>query len=504
MNCIGCINGGFLSPIYAMITYLIPQISNIKGKINMSYTFDPTGKALQNKVIGETKLIGLLPGRTHLYAIPLNGPFFSEGFIVKYTPAVGAERILIESIDYKFGFLYLDATRKINKPVYAAISLTDLTLNGTLTYSYQTLGSTYSTDSDTISSIENISENDPLFSIWENEVTMPEVPLITHPWSVVNVDDVSRTVEELAKIGLVAHLRPSFLPEPGEEVFIPTAQEVGLGNVPNYPKATLQQALAGVDDQSLMTPAMTAPAIRAEVINQLSSVGYLVPIPYQGGIEINVNKFTVSYLDEVYIIKKESVPFVTTGIWNDDRVNFNLFDYAQNEIWARTYITVTGDEPVAKELGVVFDVDIEHDSRLVPQLVLNDFVFLVHSADYKLSGDKLYVHHPISEGDKLVLFTKRSMLSLNRERHVDKVFIINGSTNIFDISDIDSSINIDNLRVTLNDYIILNSQENDYAIIDGLLIINYRLGTGDVLEIENIDSAPILGKAALRSLLAIS
>jgi hypothetical protein len=75
---------------------------------------------------------------------------------------------------------------------------------------------------------------------------------------------------------------------------------------------------------------------------------------------------------------------------------------------------------------------------------------------------------------------------------------------MFDISDIDSSINTDNLRVTLNDYIILNSQENDYAIINGFLIINYRLGTGDVLEIENIDSAPIFGKATLRSLLAIS
>lgn len=470
----------------------------------MSYAFDPTGKALQNRVIGETKLIGLLPGRTRLYMLPVNGPFFAEDFSIKYTPAVGPERVLVESIDYKFGFLFLDATRNINKQVYAGISFTDLTLNGTLTYNYQALGSVYSTDPSVLEFIEIDGGDDPLFTTWDSVVSMPEVPLITHPWSIVNVDDVSRTVEELEKIGLVAHLRPSFLPEPGEEVFLPSPQEIGLGNVPNYPKADETQAIDNTNDETLMTPAMTALAVESEVVKQLSSIGYLIPVNYQGSITISNKRFTVKYLDEVYVIKEASVPYTTSGVWENDRVHFELFSYAQNERWVRTYLTVTGNEPVAKELGLIFDVDVEHDSRIVPQLMLNDFIFLVHTVDYKLTGNKLYLHYPVDVDDKLVLFTKRSLMSVNRERHVDKVLIINASTNIFDISDIDNNIDPANLRVTLNDYLVLNAQENDYVIQNGILVVYYRLGTGDVLEIENIDSAPIFGKAALRSLLADS
>lgn len=50
-----------------------------------------------------------------------------------------------------------------------------------------------------------------------------------------------------------------------------TAAQVGLGNVPNYAKSTMAQALAGSDDASLMTPYLVAQAITVGTPQALSS-----------------------------------------------------------------------------------------------------------------------------------------------------------------------------------------------------------------------------------------
>ena len=482
-----------------MITYLIPEIHNIKGKVDMTYAFDPTGKSLQNQVIGETKPISLAQGRTRLYLIPLKGPYYSQSLTIKYTPIAGPERILVESIDYIPSFQFVDATRKANAPVYAAISFIDLTLNGTVTYNYQSVGTSYETAPAIIQTIETTGTNDPLFTVWDTVVALPEVPVVTHPWSVVNVDDVARSVEELAKVGLVAHLRPRFLQEPGEEVFIPTPEEIGLGNLPNYPAATQQAAIEGTDTESLMTPATTKAAVEAELTRQLSEIGYLVPLPYAGSLYITNPRATIDYQDETYAIKDESVPYTTTGVWAEDEPYFELIKYADREKWARTNIVVTGSEPVIDGLGSVIDVTVEHDSRVSPQLIINDVLYLIHTVDFKLSDDKLYINYPLNIDDRLLLLTKRSLMSVNRDKQINKVFVLTNNDNTFDVSDV--SVDTDNLRVTLNDFIILTTEQNDYSIVDGILTVNYRLAAGDILEVENIDNSSIFGKSFLRSLL---
>lgn len=465
----------------------------------MLNAFDPTGKAVQNQIIGENKTISLAPGRNYLYIIPSQGPYFPGSLVIKYTPISGAERFLAEGVDYLPSFQFVDATRKINAPVNAGISFIDLTLNGTVTYNYQALGSTYITAGATITSIETTSLVDPMFTTWDSLVTLPAVPTVDYPWTTVNVDDVHRTVEELAKVGLVAHLRPKFLNTPGTEVFIPTPEEIGLGEVPNYPPATLQQAIAGTNNASLMTPLTTAAAVESEVIKQLANVGYLVPVEYAGSIYIENERFTIKVGDEVYVIKAGSLPYTTSGVWANDAVHFELFKYAQKENWNKTYITVSGTEPSTAALGIEFNVSIEHDSRVVPQLIINDVIFAVYMADYKLSDDKLYVKYPLATGDRLLLQTKRSLMSVNRDQVINKVFHVAGGATSFNLGDV--NIDPDNLRVTLNDFIILNAQQGDYSITNNILAVTYALAVGDVLEVENIDTAPIFGKTALRSIL---
>lgn len=466
----------------------------------MTYAFDPTGKSNQNKIIGETKTISLAPGRSHLYVIPVDGPYFSDSLAIKYTPVSGAERILSEGVDYRHGFQYVDATRKINTPIYAGISFIDLTLNGTVTYNYQSIGSDYASNVSVIADIEANSVADPLFTAWDSLVTLLPVPTVTYPWTTVNVDDVHRTVEALDKVGLVAHLRPKFLSEPGEEVFIPTAQEIGLGNVPNYPPATEQDALDGTSSTTLMTPDLTALAVQGELAKQLADMGYPVPLTYAGGLDITLQKTTVKFEGQTYVIKDNSVPFVTSGVWDNDSSKFEIFKYADYEKWNRTYITVTGTEPTLPIIGKVFDINVEHDSRILPQLILNDIIFLVFTIDYKMDASKLYVNYPLQAGDKLVLHTKRSLMSTKTDKMINKVINVNDNNVVFDITDI--NVDKDNLRVVLNDLITLNPNIGDYSISNGMLTVNYRLAVGDILEVENLDASTMFGKMVMRSILA--
>lgn len=464
----------------------------------MTIPFDPTGKSLYNKIIGESKSVSLIPGRTHLFVVPLKGPFFSESLVIKYTPVSGAERVLTEGVDYALGFQFAEATRRVNAPIYAAIEFNDLTLNGSVTYSYQSIGSDYETSSVTIASIESTSLADPVFTTWESVTSMPIVPVVDFPWTSVNITNVQRAVEELAKVGIVAHLRPAFLPEPDETVFVPTAQEVGLGQVPNYPPATLQQALDGTSDASLMTPVKTAAAVQAEVIRQLADIGYLVPVDYAGGINITNSKFTVNVDDEVYVIKDSSLPHTTSGVWSTDSVHFDLFQNAKKEKWVKTYVTVAGTESTNPLLGKIFNIDVEHDSRITPQLILNDLTYLQYGVDYKISNDKLYVSFPVGTGDRLVLHTKRSLLSLSRDKAINKVFVVAGGAVTFPLGDI--GIDPDNLRVTLNGINVLNAQTSDYSITGSTLTVAYPIANGDVIEVENIDSAVVGGSSGSVSL----
>lgn len=464
----------------------------------MAYDLDPTGKSLRNKIINETKTVSLVPGRSHLFVIPFDGPYYAQSLFVKYTPVSGESRVLLPDVDYYPVFPYAEATRKINAPIFAGIEFIDRTLNGTVTYAYQTMGGTYGADLATIASLESGFTGDPQFTAWETQVTLPAVPVITHPWTVANVDDVANAVTELEKVGLVVHLRPKFLPEPGQEVFIPTASEIGLGNVPNYPAATNQQALEGTETQALMTPATTKVAVTAEVTRVLSESGYLVPIAYAGSIYITDPKTTIEYQDKVYAIRATALPYTTTGVWAVDKAYFVVVRGSEIENWVRTPITVTGNETVIDSLGKVFAISVEHDSIILPQLVLNDVNFLVYGIDYKMSDDALYVSYPVDVGDGLVLHTKRSSVNLNRENQINKVFVTTTANNVFDISN--KNVNSENIRVTINDFVILDPTVGDYTVSNGILTINYIIGIGDIIEIENIDTAPMLGKAFLRSL----
>lgn len=59
---------------------------------------------------------------------------------------------------------------------------------------------------------------------------------------------------------------------------------------------------------------------RADIDELIAGLGYLAPVPYDTGLDVEDIKFTVSYNGDVYAPKPELVPF-TTGTWNPDQWN---------------------------------------------------------------------------------------------------------------------------------------------------------------------------------------
>jgi hypothetical protein len=74
------------------------------------------------------------------------------------------------------------------------------------------------------------------------------------------------------------------------------------------------------------------------------------------------------------------------------------------------------------------------------------------------------------------------------------------TTGLFTLDSLDN-IDTDDLRVRLNDLLILSRAQGDYSFTGNVLQITYPLALGDVVEVESLDTTSELGTQVLRNLL---
>jgi hypothetical protein len=462
-----------------------------------TYNLDPTGIALQNNVIGETKTLNLPASRNFLFVVPTYGPIFDTDVIIQYTNLSSVSRILQVGVDYYLGFKFLDATTKSNKPIYGAIVLIDNTLTGTITYNYHSLGGAFVLSGGAISTIQANEARNPSVTTWEQVASPSTFPTVAYPWSAVNVPDITKAVDELGKAGLVVHLRPKFLSNPSNIVFVPSKAEIGLGSVANYPPASSADALAGTSDVVYMTPLKTATYVGPAVTAALNSIGYGVPVVYAAGLVMDAVTKSVLYSGQVYAPIASQIPFTTSGTF--ETAKFSLASTSTKDTWDKSGFTITGGESVSDEYKT-FTITVTHNSRVTPQLFLNDVIFLVYKVDYQISGNTLLVNYPLATGDSLNLYTKKPVTSSAADKSIYQKITVTSGVNTFTLND--NTVSASNLRVTLNDIFVLDNSL-DYSISASyILTVNIALEIGDVLEIENIDNMPFIGKAKLREILA--
>lgn len=470
----------------------------------MAYALDVTGHAIENLVLGNTVNIIPTPG-TYLRIVPVVGPFFAEGCIIRHTSLSGSYRTLELGVDYTLGYLFQDASIKCNSLVYGCIVLNDANLTGTITYSLQALGGTYSLTTIQVSTVLSAETRDPAVTSWEQVCTSRQITLATMP----NVDyaytratsaQFRGLTDVLNKAGLAIHLRPKFLPNPGNAAFIPTAAELGLGNVDNFQTATNADVVAGIATDKFVTPAGVAASVSAKVTEQLSILGFSAPITYQGSLVVNNTSQTYLYDGDIWAAKEGTVPFTTSSLF--DSTKFVLVTSNSRDVWQNFMYTVTGNEAktVLNELIIPLGVTIK--SKIRSRLVINDICECTADIDYRLDGNNLILNYTVVATD-VILFRYKQMKS--------RVADMPGYCKSFSITNATAPITLvgstgiapDDLQVRLNDFIILNPLRGDYVISNGVLTISYPMNIGDIVEVQDLDSTPDVGVQALRSVLYV-
>ncbi len=237
-----------------------------------AYPFDPTGTKAANSIQGERQTISP-PGWSDFYfVIPKAAPYFRESLKVYHHPS---GRLLVEGVDYLPTHRFHDASLAVGKPVFGSITFFDKTLEGVVELHYQTIGGKWTIDEQTILAVLSDKLTNPRITTWEEVIELPDrFPVIDHEWDLVDMVGMSAVVDKLGEIreaiilsgegGLGDHLADFNNPHQT------TKGQVGLGNVDNFPTATVPQAVSGVDNSSFMTPVRVAQAITAQALNPLN------------------------------------------------------------------------------------------------------------------------------------------------------------------------------------------------------------------------------------------
>lgn len=472
----------------------------------MPYTFDSTGTALQNMVIGEEITITAKTTTNFLFVLPAQGPYFWDSLAVKLIPAVGDAVTLLPGVDFNPGYQYFEATARCNRMIAGAIQLVNVNSTGKLLVKYNCVGGGYTPTASQIDNIRANEKRDPMFTTWEMVcgdagVMLPSFPTMDQVWGGLDDSALTKTIEELERLGLVVQIRPNLLSEPTSSVFIPTKAEIGLGNVPNYPVSTEEEARAGTHHESLMTPLRTSQAIETQIKEKLSLIGLAPPTPYENGLALDTERQTIIYNNEVYAPRKSCLPFVTTGSFAVDKDKLVLLNTGNRDHWKSYNFTLTGNEikdPITGcvliNTGLVFDSDID------TKLIIYPVAELIRGIDFHLHKGMLKLMYPTGAGDELTFYYKRKSALVACDRPYHHVIKVSDGVKTFQLPDFDV-LTPDDLRVTMNDFAILRSTIDYNITTTGTLNVTFPLKLNDVLEVVNQDAIPMLGVLQTRGLL---
>lgn len=231
-----------------------------------AFPFDPSGLSSANRITNEQHVITAQNFRDYHYVIPDFAPFFEKDFTIKLQYPNGDVRNLTIGVDYYFSNQFLDASRACAKPVYGSISFLDTDTAGILSISYNTVGGMWNITPQEITRILAEEMRNPRITSWEQVTYLPErFPVIDHVWDLVDMVGATEVVGAIEGVkdailaasggGLNEHINNYSNPHNTTKV------QVGLGNVMDYPIATISEAQAGTSNGAYMTPARTKDAI---------------------------------------------------------------------------------------------------------------------------------------------------------------------------------------------------------------------------------------------------
>jgi hypothetical protein len=182
------------------------------------YPFDPTGKLLSNKIVGEQHILTTANFRDYHFIVPKLAPFFLEDLSLSFRPTSGVIRPLVEGVDYFCTHEFISASRACAQPIFGSITFLDLQLSGVVTISsYQTLGGIWTQDETKIAEIAADRLHNPRITAWDVVIDMPiSFPPVDHQWDLVDMVGMSQVTDKIDALasavrtsqleGLAAHI----------------------------------------------------------------------------------------------------------------------------------------------------------------------------------------------------------------------------------------------------------------------------------------------------------
>jgi hypothetical protein len=277
----------------------------------LAYPFDPTGQASTNLVSGEQQVLTAANYKDYNFVVPNFAPFFGASVVVTITDAQGVTRTLQQGLDYFPVMQYIGASRACARPIYGAISFVNLSLVGTVTLQYQTIGGNWTLDQATLAAIAADTIYNPYTVTWEQIAQVPTVfPVIDHEWDLtdmVGMSDVVAAINSLSTIvlqssqtGISDHISNTHNPH------LVSKDQVGLSNVLNFPPATVQDALSGLSAEMYITPL----ALKAVLANFVAKIA--VPAAITDHVASKLNPHVVTK-DQVGLGQVVDLPLVTSA-----------------------------------------------------------------------------------------------------------------------------------------------------------------------------------------------
>lgn len=134
--------------------------------MEVTYPLDHSGISPANLVTNELHSVNEAHFKDYYFIVPNFAPFYVDNF--KATITIGSTtRELTEDVDFSFALQYVTGTRVTGKPMYGAITVHNLNLNGIINLQYQTLGGDQVADRLQILTLLADKAYNPRTTIWD-------------------------------------------------------------------------------------------------------------------------------------------------------------------------------------------------------------------------------------------------------------------------------------------------------------------------------------------------
>ena len=166
------------------------------------YAFDPHARVPANLVTNERHTLTPKNGYTYHYIVPDYAPFYVKDLKVYKLTQLGAKQYLVEGVDYKLGFEFLQAVNSTGIPVYGAISFINRALTGDVYIEYRTVGGDWTISANKIAEIIAELQYNPVYTTWEQVANIPyQFPPTEHSHDVKDMTSFQDLLTVLRALG---------------------------------------------------------------------------------------------------------------------------------------------------------------------------------------------------------------------------------------------------------------------------------------------------------------